>query len=449
MKVTTIKTASAQKKGRFILCVVTVFVLAFVLRIAFAFFALKNNAVLYPDSYDYIRLADSICQNFSYGLNSQEIFRVPVYPVFLAIIKSISPSYFLPVSILAQSILDSLTAVIIVLITLRMFNLLAFAVIAGFFYAVSPLAIASSAQILCETLFAFLLVVLLLLLTKLSKDKLSLLYCLIIGLLMAVLTLTRAVFLPISMLFFLFILIRTKRFKAFLLTGLTCYIILCGWGLRNYLVAGYFGISSVSDILIYRYNACALEAEISGKSFVQVQTEFDSKLSLLKTQQDQALFASNEGWHIILEDPFKYAFIHLRTSLNSLLPASGDLTKAFGLKLGDKGTLSIINSKGLLVGVKYYFAGNMGLFFILLPLGILLCIQYILSIIGAMKALKIRDERFLFVLLLILCVIYFVFIGGPASTPRFRLPAEGIIFVFASYGLYMVFGFFARRKNAK
>jgi len=447
MKPKEIGIASVQKRRDFILCALGIFLIAFVARIIFAFFALKNNAVLYPDSYDYIRLADSICQNFSYGFNCQEIFRVPVYPVYLALIKFFFPSSFIPFTVITQSILDSLTAIMIFLIALRIFKYLAFAAITGLFYAFSPLAISSFTQILSETLFAFLLVCLLLFLVRFTDRKPSVAFCFTVGIVMAVLTLTRVVFLPLSLLFLFFVLIKTKSFKAFLLTGLTCYIILFGWGLRNYLTNNYFGISSVSSLLIYRYNACALEAKITGKPFSQIQKEFDSRLSALKTQKEQAEFASKEGWKIILGHPFAYTIIQLKTSLNTLLPVSGDFIRAFGFQLGDNGTLAVINSEGLIAGVKYYFSGNFGLFLILLPLTILLFIQYIMSVIGAIRALKDSNGQFLFVFLLILCAVYFILVGGPASTPRFRLPAEGIIFIFASYGLYVICQLLLRRRN--
>lgn len=441
--------AYSQKRRDLLLCALGVFLTAFAVRIIFAVFALKNNAVLYPDSYDYINLADFLCRNFSYGFNSQEIFRVPVYPLFLSLIKLFFPSSFIPISIFTQSILDTLTATMFFLLAFRLFKSLAFATIAGLFYALSPLAISSSAQILSETLFAFLLVILLLALARILKEKPSLVICLVVGLLMAILTLTRVVFFPFSMIILLFILLRSKSLKAVLLTGAICYIILFGWGLRNYLVSKYFGISSVSSINTYRYNACALESKITGEPFSQMQKEFDSRLSALKTQKEQAEYASREGWRIILEHPLEYVVIHLRISLNTLLLSPGDFTRAFGLQLGDKGTLAVINSKGMIEGIKFYFKGNIGLFLVLLPLTILLCIQYLLSILGAIKALKFRKDEFLFVSLLVLCALYFIFVGGPASTPRFRIPAEGIIFIFASYGLYAIYDFLLRRRNDK
>jgi len=335
------------------------------------------------------------------------------------------------------------------LLAFRLFKSLPFAAIAGLFYAFSPLAISSSAQILSEPLFTFLLVVLLLALARIPNEKPSLAICLAIGLLMAILTLTRVVFFPFSLIILLFILLRSKSLKTVLLTGSICYILLLGWGLRNYLVSNYFGISSVSAINTYRYNACALEAKITGEPFSQMQKEFDLRLSTLKTQKEQLAYASKEGWRIILENPFEYVAIHLRTSLNTLLLSPGDFTRAFGLQLGDKGTLAVINSKGLIEGINFYFKGNIGLFLVLLPLTILLCIQYLLSILGAIKALKFRNEQFLFVSLLALCAIYFIFVGGPASTPRFRIPVEGIIFIFASYGLYTIYDFLLRLRNGK
>jgi len=241
--------------------------------------------------------------------------------------------------------------------------------------------------------------------------------------------------------------LKTRSFKKVILFAVICYGILLGWGLRNYFETGYIGISSVSAINTYRYNACALEAKLQNKPFLEMQKIFDEKLNSFKTQKEQAEFSSETGWKIILEHPLEYSIIQLKTSLNALLPSSGDFARAFGVKIGDSGTLSVINSQGIVAGINHYFSGNLSLFLILLPLSILLVIEYILALIGSVFSLMKSDKAL--IILLLITALYFIFVGGPASTPRFRIPAEPIIFIFAVYGIKQLLERFKRSKDGK
>lgn len=452
MKANIIETTHRPGKSLFRFWIIILFLSALAVRMGFAFFSYKNNTVLAPDSHDYIRLANSLVESFSYGLNSSEIFRVPLYPGFLSLIKFITPSAFISAALILQSFLDSLSTLMIFFLTAKLFKFnhgkLFFPLISGFLYAFSPLAITCSSLILSETLFNFILLLFLIAVSYIGTDRKAYLLYFVIGLLMSALTFTRVVFIPLSFLFVIFIFFKTKNFKAVLICAFSCYAILFAWSLRNYIYSGYAGISTVSAINTYRYNACALEAQINKKAFNEVQTEFDSKLTSFKTQNTQAHYAVEEGWKIIMGHPFKYSLIHFRTSLSSLLPASGDLLKAFGYKIGDSGTLAVINSEGICAGIKHYFAGDISLFLILLPLTILLGIEYVLSILGGITIFSLKNnESLFFMILMLLSALYFIFVGGPASTPRFRLPAEPIISLFASYGLYKFSKLFYRKNN--
>ena len=175
MKADKLSRYDSSKGSSFIYCSFFLFITALALRLGFALFAYVNNAAYMPDSYDYTRLADSLVKNFTYAAGSSEIFRVPVYSVFIAIIKYISASHFIIVVLTIQSILDSLTALMVFFMAMKIFNFegksLFFPLVAGFFYALSPLAIASVSHILTETLFTFLLTFTCLVLIRTGVEK--------------------------------------------------------------------------------------------------------------------------------------------------------------------------------------------------------------------------------------------------------------------------------------
>ncbi len=422
-----------NKKG-ILKALVSLFCISFGIRIILEYFSIKNSAYLLPDSLDYIRLAKDLSLHFTYGANSAEIFRVPIYPLFLSIFQKCSLPYFFESVLTIQSFIDSLSACLIFLISYKLLDKknISFPFIAAILYAVSPLAISSSLLILSETLFVFLLMLLIFSITYKTELK-NFLPAFVNGILMGVLCLTRAVFIPISVIYILFFFFKFKKIKFAVLTTIIFVAIIFSWSYRNYYKTGYFGISTVSSINLYRYNACAVDANLKSKSFADMQKSYDQKLESIKGAKEQAVFAKEEGTKVISSNLSRYMYMHLRATGNTLLPAAGDLFRIFGCNIGSDGTLSVINTKGLISGIKYYFKDNYLLLILSIPFTLLLILEYILGIVGFISSMNKKNKSL--ITLLAITAIYFLLVSGVGGTPRFRLPAEPIIFIFAAIGL--------------
>ena len=481
----------AKKKELSIICFL--FILAFAVRLLFLSYALKEPVrYLTPDSNDYLVLAQNLYDKFLYFNSSGngEIFRIPGYSFFIYILW-----FFVNKSIICillfQIFIDSLSCLLTWKISKELFkDDLYSSYIAFLFQIFSIVSIVFSVKILSETLFTFLLLVVLLLAIKTSRSKGSL-YFYIFGFFTAVLCLVRAIGIPLIFLFLFVIYFRTKSFSKLLNFIIPLLLLLGFWSTRNYIQTNYFGLSTVSKINLYRYNACALLAKKNNSSFLIEQKKCDKILSNYKTQKEKADYSQQKGIETIIEHPFKYLLIHTKSCINTLLPAIGDLYQIVGIKIGNSGTLAMINSYGIVQGIKSYFNGKWILFFISLPLVLVLFIKYILSLfscilitidfskkyianlnsksvnrksrscgmnfnkskftkpkewactLGCISNIKSFNHIILFMI-----ILYFLFAPGPASTPRFRVPIAPLLSIYAGNGLVLLFNLLRKKPRS-
>ena len=344
-----------------------------------------------------------------------------------------------------------------------------------------------SNKILSETLFTFLLISFLLLLElALSSARSadddgtgkawhSAIFAILAGCVAAATLMVRAILLPILPLFVIYIIIRvilptgnaanfatpaekpeleaddddnaeieqfstmrrTKWIPAlsiillFLLPVLLAY---GSWRHRNSTTANFAGFSSVGQINIYRYYACSLLAKNNGRTFAEQQAICTGELIARGRQAKQAEYAIKKGLPILMKEPVRYFFMHLKTDISSLLPDVGDLYRLLGFEIGGSGTLSVIRTKGILAGVKHYFDGRWGLFFLALPLVALLAAKFAAATAGAMFAIK--SPARLTLLFYVVIILYMLVVPGGVSHPRFRVPVEPLLSLLAAFGIF-------------
>ncbi len=432
-----------------------VFVLALVLRLSFLCVVLINVTYLTPDSFDYIRLARSVIESNIYGTpGNLEIFRVPLYPLLMSGGMLFFKTSFIPTLLLFQAIIDSFSAVLVMKSTQFLFKEDAEKIgfLAGILYSLSPLCIVYSTKVLSETVFVFLLLLLFVSSLKVInreniRTNFILFYFIFIGILAGVLCLTRAVFIPLAVLFLLWISFRVKRVKYILLVAIFLFLIPGIWVVRNHHACGYTGITSVPAVNMYRYDACSVLARIHSISFTEQQSKIDSELDKISTQKEISEYCAKRAFSVIKEHPFLYAYLQCKNSIGTFLPAVNDLFESFGFIIGGKGTLGVINSSGLVKGMKHYFNGRNDLLLIALPLAFLLLVFYTFALYGIYVVIKkdsggvVMDHLFIFLLLL-----YFFIAGGAAATPRFRVPVEPFLSVYAAVGIiFLIKNFFFRK----
>lgn len=410
----------------------TVFLLAFWIR--------GDAAFIEPDSLDYMRLASSIASG-SYTAESgfPEIARVPAYPLLLTL--GYLPFLSVIPVLLLQILLDIGIMSFIYMIGLRIFSMKA-ALAAIFFYALSALAVSGALKMLSETLFLFCLMSALYLLLPPAEGverKRTLLPAFLAGILIGISCLLRAVQLPLLPFFLLYGVLFWRKhdlLKNLLVFALPVMLICGAWLARNVLSSGYYGFSSISSVNTYRYNACALSASLAGRDFASEQLAFDRALSDMKSEKEKALAASEKGWTLILAHPFAYIPVHLKGSFRALLPADGELLRMLGFETGGNGTLAVMQSKGIVEGLKHYLGGRLWLLLILLPGSLLLFCEYAAAFSGFVFAMiRGRREYLAWLVLAVICVAYYLLVSGPAGHPRFRIPAEALICLFAGAGI--------------
>jgi hypothetical protein len=432
---------------------VLIFSVALAIRIIMILLAYNlGNSYLSSDSHDYIRLADGIISNHIYGINQPEIFRVPGYPVIISFFILIFNKFFLISLLIFQAIVDSLTCILVY----KLSNLIFWnnkasnksSILASLFQVISILAIVYTSKILSETIFTFLVILTLFLLqrlvTKLKYEKQKIRYrsIIIISFLSSILCYIRFIFFPLSIFLIIIVYCFSRKIRILIL-GIIIIIGCIGiWCIRNYEVANYPGFSSVSNILLYRYNACAVESVKNNRSYDTQQKIFDANLKKYPSQAKQAEFSKNHGMKILTENPVLYLNLHLRGDVKTLFPAIGELYKMLGYKIGSSGTLAIINSKGLYAGVKHYFSGNLHLFFYAIPVIIFLFLKYLAFLLAFIYIFFTKNNTGngkLMHLIYLIIILYFLLIPGPAATPRFRVPVESLLNIYSAFGFILLF----------
>ena len=448
--------------------------LVFFIAVAFVIAFLPGSADRFidPDSKDYILLADSLAAGHGYFHDGQpEIFRAPGYPFFLTPFRYFFPNTVLPV-IIVQILLGTCSLFLLWRLVLTVFDDTRIAKLALLFQLFSVTSLVFINKVLSETLFTFLLLLLLLLSENLLKNLRdsqdtavrfsgkNILITLLCGVIAGLLGFIRAIFLPLFLLYLLYMLVSFLNIKrhsdqqSFLIPKAVLFLLLLilpfsifigSWTVRNIKVANYAGFSSVGTINIYRYYACALMASNNDRSFAEQQAICDANLAKCSNQQEQATYSLKHGLPEIKKSPLKYMLLHLKSDMNTLLPAVGDLYALLGFKIGGKGTLSVINSQGILAGIKHYFAGNWGLFIIALPLVAILFIKYLSAVVGCFSVFKPKFN--LTLCFYALAIIYLIVIPGAVSHPRFRVPVEPLLSLFAALGVINLRDLYCRLKN--
>lgn len=420
-----------------------IFLFSFCIRIIWLVFLFNHpeRAFSNPDAWGYQHLAESLLESNSFP----SVFRTPIYPFFIASIYSIFGKF--PQAVLiSQYLLDSTTAMFVVIIILRMFKNIKYSYTGGILYAVNPLAICYSNMILTETLFTFILAIAIysfILFLQDSKRKRLLFSSLMLGI--ATLCRPISLYLPLFLLPFVFIgplKLKDKLVSCFIFL-MIFYGTLTPWYLRNYQKYDSWILSTVKDVDIFYYEAPAILMYRNNPLF-QIQIGMNR---LLETYQNNIWYATRTKYRFCADNPFGIA--------ND--PSKTILLKKEGLRIiqGDILHIFIIHLNGIVRTLfPFYppletFIGNnvkivkevsfsidvliMGLSF----LGI------ILSLMGYAGG---KYDRVLVVNLIGL-IFYFSFVPGIVGFNRFRLPILPYISIFSSVGFWRMSGLCKRRKK--
>jgi 4-amino-4-deoxy-L-arabinose transferase-like glycosyltransferase len=397
-----------------------------------------RESLLTSDSRDYLRLARTLAQAGRYGPADQpELFRTPGYPVFLwAVNGGTLAGDAVRAPVLAQCLLDVLTAGLVYALGCRLGGA-RLGISSGLLYALTPLTIAASGRVLSETLYTFLFMIVLLLLVRVLQGarRPGVLLALAGGVL-GMACLVRGVALAMAVVIALGLLIALRRrVRALLFVGVFVLTI-SPWVLRNAIVADYAGYSTFATDSLYYFSAPQTLAAVHD-------TDWQEESRALRAQERKVLppsatagqvarYRAARAWEVVASHPWTYAGIHARGTVGFALPGATDLLENLGLAEGQRGTLMVLREQGVWPAARHYFRGNRLAMALALPMVLL----FLAKALGVTVWLAARCRRRMPATLWLLLVIVATttLLGGPASTPRFRVPVEPILCIAAAAG---------------
>lgn len=401
-----------------------------------------------PDSGGYERLAVNLLAGHGFSTSAEAPFlpdsvRTPVYPVFVAAVYAACGAKPLWVAV-AQAALSALTCVLTYglgqeLLADRQ------ALLGGLLLAGSLGSVVYSLYLLTETLFTLLLLGILYLVVLYNRRRRA---CLLVAasVLLGLATLCRPVSLYFPVMVAAMVLgVHRSDFRKGILAAVAVGIIFVAtitpWLARNYVVFGRLCLSSISAYNLLFYNAVSLEADLRGLGQTQVREEMGQEVAAylaslglddVSTIRKAAIY-QRLAWEKIGQHPLRYAFVHVRSDANMFLPNVTELLELFGLTSSGRGTLSVLNHRGLMAAVSHYFEGKEYLVLVILPFTGLLLGIYGAAVVGVGRLAR---ERQWFALALLLSVIaYFALIPGAPAHPRFRVPFMPYLSLLAAVGV--------------
>lgn len=381
--------------------ILIVFLLALLIRIIFIF--VVEHAPLENDAKEYDMLGFNLSSGKGY-VNSEGMptaFRPPGYPIFLGSIYYIFGHNLLYVRI-AQALLSALICVIAHLIFRQLYREKIFN-IAGYitcFYA--PL-IASTLEILSETLFAFILLAGVYLILNCNRGKLLLPSGIVWG--AALLTKPIAVFFMPLLYFWLLKRERKAFLKSAAVLSAGIILILLPWSIRNYSkLNAFIPLSNIGGISLYssyvlpeRGFGYALSPESIGEEYQKLQNE---------TERNKYLISKTVNY--IAKHPLRTAKLTLLKPLYFFYPFDG-------------------------YWYPFSFGSKYNIFF-----GIIL----IFAFIGILTGISGDNMNLNLVYFLLMAFIIGIIVFE--GIPRYRLPIDPFLICLASWGVYWTL-----KKNIK
>ncbi|MBN2771644.1 MAG: glycosyltransferase family 39 protein [Spirochaetes bacterium] len=399
-----------------------------------------NQPVIESDALEYNQLALSIISDKSFkNFNS---FRTPGYPLFVALLYSISSSSVQ--FVLLVQIFLSLASVFLIYKTAVLFFQPKIALLSAFLFAFDTTQAAYTVSLLTETLFAFLFLLSVYCFCNYVKDKNILSLC-ISALILGMATLVRPILIFFPAVAVLVILIErnmktTRKLVRALYFVLVFFITVFPWLLHNYSKYGEAKLSSISGLNLLYYNAAYTEASKTGKDVDEVRKEFNITAAELGADtidiysfKNSSIFSSIAKQYI-KSNLLLYAKQHLKGTIN-MFTGFGVQKLAMTLNLNTESDHSdCIGGSGIFNRITNFIKGKpVGILLIYLLLGLYLWINYLFSVYGMFVLWK---DRGMIMILFILIILYFAGLTGVVGYPRYRIPLMPFINILCAAGIF-------------
>ena len=404
-----------------------------------------DEKLLVNDASGYHNIAVRLIQKGSYPPHDDylSMLRTIGYPVFVAAIYTLFGIH--PwVVILLQIILDSLFTWVIIRFALLL-NLDKSAFIAGFLWAIDPLAIIYSNALLSDSLFVWLITGGIYFILKYFLDGRNR-YLYINASLFALAAHVRPVGLYLFFLIALILLIKAvvdKRALTWLSYTLLFTILIAPWMIRNKVQHDHYFFSISGDYNMLILYAAPLYANSEGIGN-NVKNILEDKMAIKYAElkeKDPYLFYGkykDEGLAIIMKNP--YGFIK-QTFIKSVQMFMGtDRVVLMSLLFPKKENVRIMDTllkNNLSDAIKKILKSiSFAEIFFLTGYIFLLFTEYIFAVLGICYILRGKKYNLLFILSILSPMFFLAAIGMPIGFTRFKLPFIPIYLVLVAIGVY-------------
>lgn len=421
-----------------------IILLAFIIRMGF-FVSLKpwnnevvNNMIIVSDASVYHHLALSVLSKKSF--DDFNAYRTPGYPVFIALLYSISSGSVWFVLII-QILLNIISVVLVYKIAAAIFPR-KIALLSAFLFAVDISQALYTVQLMTDSLFVFMFLVSAYYLCKSIKENNLLSICLS-ALFLGIATLVRPIsfLFPFVVIFFILVLCNLKlkmKIVYSLLFGIIFIATISPWLLYNNSKYGETKLSSISGSNLLFYNAAYTEVYKTGKTIEEVKKDFDDlaiKQGIDTTNTDpfkNSQIYSNIAKRYIKDNFTLYCKRHFMGIVNMYAGlGTQPITSIFHLK--SKPSNDYFGGPGLTANIIDFFQSKTRAQILLAcGLGFYLLINYLFSLYG-MFLLIVKKEKFVF--LFILIILYFSVLTGVVGLDRYRIPFMPFINILCAVGL--------------
>lgn len=399
--------------------------------------------IISGDAPGYLARAESLYKGHGFtievdGVHKPDTVRTPVYPLFLASIKTmvgLSPATVFTM----QSLLVVMVIIATFLLTTRLASPRAGMIAAGI-VAVAPSLIHASLLVMTEVLFMTFTMLGVYSLFR-WKAKSMYLWLVLSAIAFTLATLTRPIslFIPIIVLPYIFIVNQESTKKALMhsLVWLVIYTLpIAGWVARNAIVADMAGLTNISAINMYEYRAAGVVSKLEGIPFQEARTKLIQQMADETRGFSTAArleYMNTKGVEIITSHPLTYAWVHTEGILRLLFGRAVPFIawrmdipiEGLGILTAlEKGNYSELTARLFSRNALSVVAGFM-------EVGILL-VLYFLTIFSVIQMKN--DNQSLYLLILALIFYFLVLSGGPEAGARFRAPLIPLIAITSAVG---------------
>jgi len=443
-------------QGRYYLAI---FAIALLLRMIF----LASRWEMLPDwnvdALGYQQLAVNLLMHHVFSMSAQppyqpDVIRTPGYPFFLAAIYAIggiAPRWVLVV----QAILDSMTALLVMGVSLALSRSKNKALVAGLLYAFSPVAWRYSAELYVEIVLAFLITLTfyVALRTLASKGR-GWVNAVLLGILVALSVMVKPNVILLPVIIGGVLLIKRRWRQAVIFTGLMV-ILLAPWVARNARVFGHPTLSTVFQNNLARVSAPAVLAAVEGEDvapWTPRWEEFFYQITATAASRNPDLFATpsqelkpeqsyqiqvalaSVAREIILAHPAAFLRSYLMGALRGWMPQE----QRFWFEQFSGQRWERIFPAGI---ASQILRGNwQSAPFLALALFLFFLILRVTGVIaGAYGVWRLFWENRVMVVAMVLLILYVTTLPGPIAYVRFHIPVLPLMMVFVAEGALSFF----------